>query len=146
MHIKRLTRRTLTLSMGALGLALFVGYQVAQAQRKIPTEHQGVKVVSLGVLPESSLAAQIGLRGYVMQLREITLAPGGRIGRHDHFRRPGLVATLSGTWTEGRPSGEKEYPASKKQAILEDQDTEHWFWNDGAEPVTVTVCDLVPAK
>lgn len=135
-----LTVATLSVAIGAL-----LSYQVVKAQRQPPSEHKGVAVKSLGVIPESSMQSQLGLQGYKMQLREITLAPGGQIARHDHYQRPGLVWTLSGSWTEGRPSGEKEYPATLDEAILEDATTDHWFWNDGAEPARVVVCDIVPA-
>ena len=135
------TVATLSIAMTAL-----FSYQNVLAQRQPPTEHKGVKVKSLGVISESSMATQIGLQGYKMQLREITLAPGGQIARHDHFKRPGLVWTLSGSWIEGRPEGEKEYPETLEEAILEDAGTEHWFWNDSNEPVRVVVCDIVAAQ
>ena len=128
----------------ALGLTAVLSYQAALAQRQPPTEHKGVSVTSLGAISEASMSAQIGLEGYKMQLREITVAPGGQIARHSHAGRPGLVWTLSGSWVEGRPDGEKEYPASTKMAILEDKDTEHWFWNDSEQPARVVVCDIVP--
>ena len=124
---------------------LLLPYQMVQAEREPPTQHQGVSVVNLGVLPESSLDIQLGLKGYKMQLREITLAPGGQIARHDHYNRPGLVWTLDGSWVEGRPAGEEEFPDSRKEAILEDATTDHWFWNDGEVPARVVVCDIVPA-
>ena len=146
MKTNHLVARTLTAIVLTTGLVTLLSYQVVQAQRNPPTEHKGVSVTNLGVISESSMASQLGLHGYKMQLREITLAPGGQIARHDHFKRPGLVWTLSGSWIEGRPSGEKEYPASLKQAILEDATTDHWFWNDSAEPARVVVCDIVPAK
>jgi quercetin dioxygenase-like cupin family protein len=132
------------ITAATLSVAL-LGYQAVQAQRQPPSEHKGLEVKSLGVISESSMQSQLGLQGYKMQLREITVAPGGQIARHDHYQRPGLVWTLAGSWTEGRPSGEKEFPASLDQAILEDATTDHWFWNDSAEPARVVVCDIVPA-
>ena len=133
-------------SVASLGLGVLVGAMgnEGQAQVEPPKEHKGVGVTALGVLPEASIEQQIGLSGYVLQLREITLEPGGRIARHSHATRPGLVYTLSGSWTEGRPDGERDYPAGEAVAILEDEATEHWFWNRGSEPVKVVVCDLVP--
>jgi quercetin dioxygenase-like cupin family protein len=128
----------------ALGLTAVISYQAALAQRQPPTEHKGVSVTNLGAISETSMSAQVGLEGYKMQLREITVAPGGQIARHSHAGRPGLVWTLSGSWIEGRPDGEKAYPASMKKAILEDENTDHWFWNDGDEPARVVVCDIVP--
>ena len=143
--IRKTSALVTTISLSIAVIAL-VSYQVVQAQRQPPSEHKGVKVKSLGVISEASMQAQLGLKGYKMQLREITLAPGGQVARHDHFSRPGLVWTLQGSWVEGRPEGEKEYPASLDQAILEDATTDHWFWNDGSEPVRVVVCDIVPAQ
>ena len=52
----------------------------------------------------------------------------------------------TGGWTEGRPGGERLYAAGRDEALIEDADTEHWFWNDGAEPATAIVCDVVPAS
>jgi quercetin dioxygenase-like cupin family protein len=135
------TAATLTIALAAL-----FSYQAVQAQRQPPSEHKGVKVKSLGAISGASMEAQLGLKGYKMQLREITLDPGGQIARHDHYKRPGLVWTLSGSWVEGRPEGEKEYPDSLDEAIIEDAETDHWFWNDSEEPVRVVVCDIVPAQ
>ena len=88
------------------------------------------------------MARQTGLEGYVLQLRLATMEPGGQIARHDHATRPGLVYTLDGSWTEGRPEGEREYPAGEEIALVEDADTEHWFYNRTGEPVTFLICDL----
>ena len=143
---KRYRQRTVMLSLAALGAGLLAGAVISdgQARTEPPTEHKGVSVASLGVLSEASIKRQVGLEGYVLQLREITLAPGGQIAKHGHAGRPGLVWTLSGSWTEGRPDGDRDYPAGQMTAILEDADTEHWFFNNEAEPVKVVVCDMVP--
>ena len=146
MKTRQSTSRIIAVSTLSLALAALFTYQVVQAQRQPPTEHKGVKVKSLGVISESSMSTQVGLQGHKMQLREITLAPGGQLARHDHSKRPGLVWTLSGSWIEGRPEGEKEYPETLDEAILEDAGTDHWFWNDSSEPVRVVVCDIVPAQ
>lgn len=126
------------------GLVIATFVNAAQTQMAPPTKHKGVSVTKLGVLPESSLHKQIGLDGYVLQMREITLEPGGEIAKHSHANRPGLVYTLDGSWIEGRASGEREYPVGEKIAILEDELTEHWFFNRKPEPVKVVVCDMVP--
>ncbi len=138
--------KTMTVALLCLCMAAVFSYQIVRAQRQPPAEHKGVSVTNLGNISEASLSSQIGLKGYKMQLREITLAPGGQIARHDHYKRPGLVWTLSGSWIEGRPEGEKLYPSSLKQAILEDASTDHWFWNDSDEPARVVVCDIVPEQ
>ncbi len=127
-----------------LGTALGLAGNHGTADPEIPTEHAGLQVKSLGVISGVSMAAQIGLDGYKLQLREITIEPGGQIGRHSHEARPGIVRVISGTWTEGRPDRETEHTASNDNGILEDEETVHWFWNRGTEPATAMVCDLVP--
>lgn len=145
--IKWLRCGNLTTYSLVLGTGLILGQVTSDgwANRVAPTEHSGVGVEALGIVAEASLSKQIGLSGYIMQLREISLMPGGTIKKHSHEKRPGLVWTVSGSWVEGRPGGELEYPAGKMEAIVEDESTEHWFFNDGTEPAKVVVCDIVPA-
>lgn len=115
---------------------------VGKAQEAYPTEHKGISVTKLGVVAEASMTKQTGLEGYFLQLRLATLQPGGQIARHDHAKRPGLVYTLEGSWIEGRPEGEREYPAGEGIALVEDAETDHWFYNRDEKPVKVLICDL----
>ncbi len=126
------------IALGAIG-----GYGLAAVAP--PTEHKGLSLESLGVISEDSMQATIGLEGYIMQLRAITIAPGGQIAKHSHATRPGLVGVISGEWIEGRASGEEVFDAATPKAVIEDEDTVHWFWNRGSEPATALVCDIVPA-
>lgn len=136
------------------GAALFVAGLLAgnldistgTAQNAYPTELKGVSGIKLGIVPEDSMIKQTGLDGYFLQLRRVTVEPGGEVPRHDHATRPGLVQVLEGTWTEGRPEGEREYPAGSEIALVEDAETEHWFYNRGTEPVVAMICDLGIAK
>ena len=69
-----------------LGAVLFAGGVIVgnldmpagSAQEAYPTEHKGLAVTGLGVVPEASMTAQTGLEGYFLQLRLITVAPGDR--------------------------------------------------------------------
>ena len=139
--------------LGSYLAAFTVGLALAQvsddgwALRAAPAKHKGVSVTGLGVVDEQSMSRQLGLDGHIMQLREITLEPGGAIAKHSHAKRPGLVWTMSGSWVEGRANGEKAYPAGKGKGstLVEDADTDHWFFNDGSVPTKVLVCDIVPA-
>ena len=132
------------------GAALFVAGLVVgnldisagSAQEAYPTEHKGLSATKLGVVPEESMIKQTGLEGYFLQMRIITMEPGGQIARHDHTTRPGLVYTLEGTSVESRPGGAREYPAGEEIALVEDAETDHWFYNRSEEPVKVLVCDL----
>ncbi len=134
------------LAMFGVGLLLAQASDIGWALRAAPAKHKGVSVASLGVVSEQSMSRQLGLEGHIMQLREITLEPGGAIAQHSHAKRPGLVWTKSGSWVEGRANGEKEYPAGKGEdsTIVEDADTEHWFFNRESEQVKVIVCDMLP--
>ncbi|SLN28567.1 hypothetical protein PEL8287_01298 [Roseovarius litorisediminis] len=119
---------------------------VALAQVSGPTEHKGLSVEKLGVIDEDMLRRQTGLDGYFMQLRAITIEPGGQIAQHSHEKRPGLVKVISGEWTEGRPDGEATYKSGGTDGILEDGDTVHWFYNRGDTSATAIVCDLTSAS
>lgn len=142
--LKRLAAAA-TLSV-VVGVVLGAAGGRGLAEMAAPTEHKGLAVEALGVIPEESMQKQIGLSGYKLQLREITIEPGGQIAKHSHEARPGLVKVISGTWTEGRPGGETDFAASQPAGILEDRDTVHWFWNRGAEPAAAIVCDIVAAE
>ncbi|MDX1430897.1 MAG: cupin domain-containing protein [Gammaproteobacteria bacterium] len=140
---------SLTAAATVLATVLAVGVvttRLSQAESKPPEKHRGLGVVSLGVVSEKSMQKQLGLEGHVLQLRKISIAPGGAIAKHGHGSRPGLVYTTEGTWIEGRPGGERAYPAGVDEALVEDAETVHWFYNRGSTPATALVCDIVPAS
>jgi len=126
---------------GAAGLA--AGVAIASASG--PTEHKGLGVEALGRIEADMIERQTGLDGYFMQLRAITIEPGGQIAQHGHEERPGLVKVISGDWVEGRPDGETVFSSNGTNGIVEDGDTNHWFYNRGDTPATAIVCDLNPA-
>lgn len=129
----------------ALGLTAGLGLgAVGGAAMSPPTEHAGLTVESLGVIPPAMMQRTVGLEGHRLQLRAITIAPGGQIAKHAHADRPGLVKVVGGEWIEGRPGGEEAFPADRAEAIVEDGDTVHWFHNRGDEPATAIVCDVTP--
>ena len=97
----------------------------------------------LGNVAEESVTAQVGLKGYKLLLRRITINPGGQIAKHSHATIPGVVYIDSGAWVEGRDSGEINYSAG--DTFVEDIDTVHWFYNRGDEPAAAYVCDIKPA-
>ena len=91
-----------------------------------------LEVEKLGFVPAESMAAQVGLDSHILLLRRITINPGGQIAKHSAASTPGVVYMESGTWTEGRDSGETEHSAG--DTFIEDKDTVHWFYNRGTEP------------
>jgi len=124
----------------ACGLLMSYGW----ANMPFPTEHKALKVDVLGLVPEGSMSAQLGLNGHKLLLRRITINPGGQIAKHSHATVPGVVYVASGTWIEGRANGETEHSAG--DTFVEDKDTVHWFYNRGDEPAAAYVCDIKPAS
>ena len=128
----------------ATGLILgVIGGQVL-AQVSAPTEHKGLAVEKLGFVSVESMSAQVGLDSHILLLRRITIEPGGQIAKHSAASTPGVVYMESGTWTEGRDSGETEHSAG--DTFIEDKDTVHWFYNRGTEPASALVCDIKPVS
>ena len=146
MNIQNIKIKTLFLNVIVLCFGLVIGCAYSQTKRLPPAEHQGVSVAPLGELKESSLTAQLSLEGYTMKMREVTVEPGGAIKEHSHATRPGLVKTVSGSWVEVRGNKETEYPANKKVALVEDENTVHWLYNNGSEPAVAIVCGLSKAN
>lgn len=120
------------------------GIVLIASEAQPPEEHVGLTVETLGAVSAESMQATLGLEGHVLQLRAITIAPGGQIARHSHATRPGLVKVIDGEWVEGRPDGETVYEAGGSDANIEDEHTDHWFFNRGDQPATALVCDIVP--
>lgn len=129
-----------------LSIGLACAGVVAWASATVPTEHKGLSVETLGKISEDSIIAQVGLEDSILLMRAITIAPGGQIAKHSHAEVPGIVKVISGEWIEGRDSGEKTYGPDTPEALLEDIDTVHWFYNRGSEPATAIVCDIKPAS
>jgi quercetin dioxygenase-like cupin family protein len=145
---KRMIKRTSLLVACCTVAGLTIGAIGAQAlaQESPPAKHKGLGVETLGVIPEDSIKAQVGLEGHILLLRAITIAPGGQIAKHSHAKVPGLVKVISGEWIVGSESGETAFNANTPAAILEDKDTVNWFFNRGTEPATAIVCDIKPAS
>jgi len=130
------------LNVAFLSTGLIMGFAQGKTQRQPPTEHEGVSVASLGELPEASLKIQLGMSGYEMKMREVTVMPGGAIKKHSHATRPGLVQTISGSWIEVKRGKETEYSETLKTALVEDENTVHWLYNKGDVPAVAIVCGL----
>ena len=114
------------------------------AEEHFPTEHKGLKVEELAVVPAQSMSRQLGIDGRILLARRITIMPGGQIARHSHETVPGIVFIESGAWTEGRETGEIVHATG--DAFIEDADTTHWFYNRGTEPASALVFDIKPAS
>jgi quercetin dioxygenase-like cupin family protein len=132
-------------SIGLISIGLICGFlgSYGWAAMAPPTEHKGLEVEVLGFVPEDSMSVQVGLEGYKLLLRKITINPGGQIAKHSADKTPTVVYVDSGTWTEGRDNGETEHSAG--DSFVEYYDTVHWFFNRGDKPAMAFVCDIKPA-
>ena len=144
--IKRIISRPILIAFLCTATGLTLGVIAGQglAQDEPPTEHKGLEVEQLGFVPAESMSAQVGLDSHILLLRRITINPGGQIAKHSAESTPTVVYVESGTWTEGRDSGETEHSAG--DTFIEDEDTVHWFYNRGEEPAIALVCDIKPAS
>jgi quercetin dioxygenase-like cupin family protein len=140
-HLTRTTARTAILC--AVGITLGLSGGPVLADEPYPSEHKGLQVEQLGVVPAASMAAQVGMGDHILLLRRITIEPGGQIAHHSAAETPGIVYMESGAWTEGRDSGETVHSAG--DTFIEDADTVHWFFNRGDEAASALVCDIKPA-
>ena len=116
------------------------------AEFKGPADLKGVTVSELGTVTEESLKTQLGIEGFVLRMREVTIQPDGHIGIHDHGSRPGVVRVVKGSWVEVTPEGKWTYEANKRVGMLETHDTKHWLINKGTEPATAIVCGIQPSN
>ena len=138
------TRQASALLCLCAGLAIGFFAHGGLAASPVPTEHKGLEVETLGTVPADSVAAQVGLEGHVLLLRRITINPGGQIAKHSAAKTPGVVYMESGSWIEGRDSGETEHSAG--ETFIEDENTVHWFFNRGEGPAAALVCDIKAAS
>lgn len=138
----RTTPRMSVLALAAFSTVGFFGTHV-MADDHFPTEHKGLQVEQLAVVPEDSMTRQLGLDGRILLARRITIMPGGQIARHSHETVPGIVFMESGAWTEGTDEGEIIHSAG--DTFIEHADTTHWFYNRGDVPASALVFDIKPA-
>ena len=122
-----------------------IGSQVL-AQIKGPTDMKGVDVKELGIVSEESLKAQLGIEGFILRMRAVSVMPGGHIMEHSHENSPALVKMIRGEWLEGRPDGsETVYGVGGRDILVEDKDTVHWIYNRSKELATGVVCGIQPS-
>ncbi len=143
----KLTRRTIftpgPTRYAAIALAsAALSATLSQAGGHFPTEHAGLQVEQLAIVPAESMERQLGLKGRILLARRITIEPGGQIARHGHESVPGIVFMESGAWTEGTADSEIVHTAG--ETFIEDADTTHWFYNRGDVPASALVFDIKP--
>jgi len=116
-----------------LGFALATKFDNATAQQAAPTESKGV---SRTLLTAVDLGPEIaGMQGRQLELRMVTIEPGGVAGVHSHKDLPGAAYVLKGAITEYRGDVAKEYQAGDSLAEV----GTHWAENKGTSPAVLIV-------
>lgn len=123
------------LVMGAFALT---SAPPAFAQAEVPKENVGLSADVLGEIALSEEFDAVGTRK--LRMRTITVEPGGVIGLHNHMNRPSVEYVLSGTATEVR--GEQSVTLSANDKIVADHATEHYWRNEGTEPLVLLAVDI----
>ena len=128
------TRKSISICI-LIGAFMIVAWVLgfAAAQQAAPTESKGVtrtllKAIDLG--PEIT-----GMEGRKLELRMVTIEPGGVAGVHSHKDLPGAAYVLKGTVTEHRGDVEKVYQAGDSLAEI----GTHWAENKGTIPAVLIV-------
>jgi len=107
-----------------------------------PTSNAGVLAVrSLGSQPLGGDFS--AMKGRVLRLREITIAPGGHIGLHRHDSRPGVAYLLEGRLTERRGPAYRPVVLKAGEAAFEATGVTHWWRNESSSPARAIVVDIV---
>lgn len=115
----------LTLFVGLVLGAL--GHDALNAQRVPPTAGKGVTGKELASL---DLDREIGVPGWYLRARLITIEPGGNDAVHSHKDRPAIPYVLKGTLTQCSSEGQCQ-DLREGQVGIADKDTVHWDQNNG---------------
>jgi quercetin dioxygenase-like cupin family protein len=78
-----------------------------------------------------------------LRMRHMTIAPGGIVPLHSHEDRPALIMVVSGEIFEN--SSKCAVPILHKTGDIarESLGTMHWWKNSSAQPVELTIADIV---
>jgi len=81
-----------------------------------------------------------------LRLRAMTIAPGGVVPLHSHEDRPALIKVNAGEIYEN--SSKCLVPILHKAGDVarESLGTQHWWKNEGSQPVELTIGDIVNDK
>ncbi|MEX0326787.1 MAG: cupin domain-containing protein [Puniceicoccaceae bacterium] len=107
-----------------------------------PTETKGVeyarKLGSIDLGEEFS-----PMKGFVMRMREVSLAPGGQVAVHQHTSRPGMAYILEGEAVEYRSDEAEPQVRKAGDAAIESSGIIHWWINKGSVSARVVIVDIL---
>jgi len=89
-------------------------------------------------LASLDLGREIGVSGWYLRARLITIEPGGHDAVHSHKDRPAIPYVLKGTLTQCSADGQCR-DLQEGQVGIADKDTVHWDQNNGTTQVQFLV-------
>jgi len=102
------------------------------------------KGVTDTVLTQIDLGAErIALQGHNMRVRRLVIQPGGIVPWHSHEARPALIYVVSGQIYEYASTCAVPILHKAGDVAREYLGTRHWWKNSGAQPVDLTIGDIV---
>ena len=120
-----------------LAAGLFLGalsYHVVRAQQTPPTKSNGL---TSKILVRHDVGPQLpALQGYYLEMRLVTIEPGGHGRLHSHEHRPIVHYVLQGTFTSCHPDGTCT-EIQEGATLAEGKDSRHWPENRGTKPTLV---------
>ena len=145
MNILKLSQTAVVASLLAVGIA-----QAGEcpAGKSTANELPGAATAPMGVT-DTELAAidlakeNVKLEQRRLRMRHMTILPGGIVPLHSHEDRPALIMVNSGEIFEH--SSKCAVPILHKAGDIarESLGTRHWWKNSGAQPVELTIADIV---
>jgi quercetin dioxygenase-like cupin family protein len=129
-------RFALTLFVGLVLGAL--GRDALNAQQAPPTASKGQTARELASL---DLGPEIGVPGWYLRTRLITIEPGGNDAVHSHKDRPALPYVLKGTLTQCTTDGRCQ-DLREGQVGIAHKDIVHWDQNNGTTQLQFLVLGL----
>jgi len=131
-------------------LCLASGAQAGEcpADKVAPNALAGAPTAPVGVV-DTELAAidlskeNVKLDQRRLRLRHMTIAPGGIVPLHSHADRPALIMVNAGAIFEHNSKCGVPVLHKAGDVAREYLGTRHWWKNEGAQPVDLTIADIV---
>lgn len=119
-------------------------HRLTEARELEKVKNVGVKVK---VREQIDLAGWREMGNFRLRTRHFTIAPGGSVTNHDHSDRPSIIYFISGEVFEHNALC--AVPILHKAGETTGEfgaDIQHWWSNEGSEPVVLVSSDVVPFK
>jgi quercetin dioxygenase-like cupin family protein len=116
----------------------------ANALPDAPTAPVGIVDTELAAIDLSKENVKLDQRR--LRLRHMTIAPGGIVPLHSHEDRPALIKVNSGEIYENNSKCSVPILHKAGDIAREFLGTRHWWKNATAQPVDLTIADIVNDK